>query len=106
MRGTRHENIVSYLGHGRFDGCHYIYLEYMPGGSLLQVARCLNRTIFVGYIELIPPFRIENARGASHFAVFVEPSPQVSQATVSNLLRGVFIVQFHCSLRFGALETA
>merc|ERR1719313_2291470 len=39
LKELKHENIVSYLGHGRFDGCHYIYLEYMPGGSLLQVLK-------------------------------------------------------------------
>jgi serine/threonine protein kinase len=39
----KHENVVSYLGHGRFDGSLYIYLEYMPGGSLAQVLQQYGR---------------------------------------------------------------
>ena len=35
--------MVSYLGHGRFDGSLYIYLEYMPGGSLAQVLQQYGR---------------------------------------------------------------
>mmetsp|Transcript_6070 Transcript_6070/g.17320 ORF Transcript_6070/g.17320 Transcript_6070/m.17320 type:complete len:565 (+) Transcript_6070:34-1728(+) len=33
----RHEHIVSYLGHDKIDGCVYIYMEFMPGGSLAQM---------------------------------------------------------------------
>lgn len=32
-----HPRIVSYLGHDSIDSCLYIYLEYMPGGSLAKV---------------------------------------------------------------------
>jgi len=32
-----HPNIVSYYGHDYIEGRLYIYLEYMPGGSLAQV---------------------------------------------------------------------
>lgn len=32
-----HPQIVSYLGHDRIDRNLYIYLEYMPGGSVAQV---------------------------------------------------------------------
>eukprot|EP00929_Paragymnodinium_shiwhaense_P118465 TRINITY_DN9038_c0_g1_i1.p1 TRINITY_DN9038_c0_g1~~TRINITY_DN9038_c0_g1_i1.p1 ORF type:complete len:563 (+),score=87.29 TRINITY_DN9038_c0_g1_i1:153-1841(+) len=36
MRDLRHEHIVAYLGHDYIDGCLYLYLEHMPGGSLTQ----------------------------------------------------------------------
>lgn len=39
----KHEHIVSYLGHGRVEKSLYIYLEYMPGGSLAQVLRQYGR---------------------------------------------------------------
>jgi hypothetical protein len=35
----RHANIVSYLGHERTETGLYIYLEYMPGGSMATVLR-------------------------------------------------------------------
>jgi serine/threonine protein kinase len=37
LRHLQHPNIVSYLGHDEIDGSLYIYLEYMPGGSMAQV---------------------------------------------------------------------
>eukprot|EP00928_Gymnodinium_smaydae_P043517 TRINITY_DN29138_c0_g1_i1.p2 TRINITY_DN29138_c0_g1~~TRINITY_DN29138_c0_g1_i1.p2 ORF type:complete len:516 (-),score=119.48 TRINITY_DN29138_c0_g1_i1:1974-3521(-) len=37
LRALRHPQIVSYLGHDTIDGNFYIYLEYMPGGSLANV---------------------------------------------------------------------
>lgn len=33
----KHENIVGYLGHDHIESRLYIYLEYMPGGSMAQV---------------------------------------------------------------------
>merc|ERR1712226_586291 len=36
-KDLKHPRIVSYKGHDDFDGALYIYLEYMPGGSLAQV---------------------------------------------------------------------
>eukprot|EP00929_Paragymnodinium_shiwhaense_P059777 TRINITY_DN29916_c0_g1_i1.p1 TRINITY_DN29916_c0_g1~~TRINITY_DN29916_c0_g1_i1.p1 ORF type:complete len:877 (-),score=133.03 TRINITY_DN29916_c0_g1_i1:85-2715(-) len=33
----KHPKIVSYLGHDNINGNLYIYLEYMPGGSITQV---------------------------------------------------------------------
>merc|ERR1719198_2324699 len=33
----QHPHIVSYLGHDYIDSSLYIYLEYMPGGSVAQV---------------------------------------------------------------------
>merc|ERR1719414_1149544 len=37
VRALKHPRIVSYLGHDNIDSCLYIYLEYMPGGSMAQV---------------------------------------------------------------------
>jgi len=42
-QNLKHEHIVAYLGHGRVDNKFYIYLEYMPGGSLLQVLKQYGR---------------------------------------------------------------
>lgn len=36
-KDLQHVNIVSYLGNDYVDGRLYIYLEYMPGGSIAQV---------------------------------------------------------------------
>merc|ERR1719183_1838619 len=36
-KDLRHPHIVSYLGHDYLEGTLYIYLEYMPGGSISQV---------------------------------------------------------------------
>lgn len=36
-KDLKHDRIVSYLGHDNIDSSLYIYLEYMPGGSLTQV---------------------------------------------------------------------
>jgi len=33
----QHPNIVSYRGHDELGSCLYVYLEYMPGGSVAQV---------------------------------------------------------------------
>lgn len=37
LQDLHHPHIVSYLGHDYMDGCLYMYLEYMPGGSMAQV---------------------------------------------------------------------
>lgn len=37
LKDLKHPRIVSYLGHDYIEGLLYIYLEYMPGGSLSQV---------------------------------------------------------------------
>jgi len=37
VKDLKHPRIVSYLGHDYMNGCLYIYLEYMAGGSLAQV---------------------------------------------------------------------
>jgi len=37
LKDLKHPSIVSYLGHDYIDGSLYIYLEYMPGGSLTQL---------------------------------------------------------------------
>lgn len=37
IQELKHPHIVSYLGHDYVNSCLYIYLEYMPGGSLAQV---------------------------------------------------------------------
>lgn len=37
IKDLRHERIVSYLGCDYIDSNLYVYLEYMPGGSLAQV---------------------------------------------------------------------
>merc|ERR1712232_1366367 len=36
-KDLHHPRIVSYLGHDDIDSKLYIYLEYMPGGSVTQV---------------------------------------------------------------------
>lgn len=36
---VQHPRVVSYFGHDFLDGCLYVYLEYMPGGSLAQVLK-------------------------------------------------------------------
>eukprot|EP00930_Biecheleria_cincta_P032023 TRINITY_DN22223_c0_g2_i1.p1 TRINITY_DN22223_c0_g2~~TRINITY_DN22223_c0_g2_i1.p1 ORF type:complete len:472 (+),score=83.81 TRINITY_DN22223_c0_g2_i1:39-1418(+) len=37
LKDLKHPSIVSYLGHDYIDSSLYIYLEYMPGGSLTQL---------------------------------------------------------------------
>lgn len=37
LKNLKHPSIVSYLGHDYIDSSLYIYLEYMPGGSLTQL---------------------------------------------------------------------
>jgi len=37
LQDLQHPHIVSYLGHDHIDSCLYMYLEYMPGGSMAQV---------------------------------------------------------------------
>lgn len=37
LQHLEHPRIVLYLGHDYIDRCLYIYLEYMPGGSLAQL---------------------------------------------------------------------
>lgn len=37
LRELRHPRIVSYLGHDRIDTSLFIYIEYMPGGSVNHV---------------------------------------------------------------------
>ncbi|CAK0824387.1 unnamed protein product [Prorocentrum cordatum] len=37
LRDLKHPNIVSYLGHDEINSRLYIYLEYMPGGSVAHV---------------------------------------------------------------------
>jgi len=37
--GMQHKNIVSYLGHEFVDDCFYIFLEFVPGGSMAGVLR-------------------------------------------------------------------
>jgi len=37
LKDLKHEHIVSYLGHDTIDNKLYIYLEYMPGGSIAHV---------------------------------------------------------------------
>jgi len=37
VKNLKHPRIVSYIGHDYMDSCLFIYLEYMPGGSLSQV---------------------------------------------------------------------
>jgi len=37
MRELKHPHIVSYLGNDYLDGSLYVYLEYVPGGSLQHV---------------------------------------------------------------------
>lgn len=37
LQDLHHPHIVSYLGHDYIDSCLYMYLEYMPGGSMAQV---------------------------------------------------------------------
>mmetsp|Transcript_18203 Transcript_18203/g.33448 ORF Transcript_18203/g.33448 Transcript_18203/m.33448 type:complete len:455 (-) Transcript_18203:85-1449(-) len=37
LKDLKHPHIVSYLGHDYIDNCLYMYLEYMPGGSMAQV---------------------------------------------------------------------
>merc|ERR1712232_1087167 len=36
-KDLKHERIVSYFGHDCIKNCLYIYLEYMPGGSMATV---------------------------------------------------------------------
>eukprot|EP00927_Polykrikos_kofoidii_P023739 TRINITY_DN21765_c0_g1_i1.p1 TRINITY_DN21765_c0_g1~~TRINITY_DN21765_c0_g1_i1.p1 ORF type:complete len:842 (+),score=98.49 TRINITY_DN21765_c0_g1_i1:100-2625(+) len=36
-KDLHHPRIVSYMGHDTIDGSLYIYLEYMPGGSITQI---------------------------------------------------------------------
>eukprot|EP00928_Gymnodinium_smaydae_P082439 TRINITY_DN65783_c0_g1_i1.p1 TRINITY_DN65783_c0_g1~~TRINITY_DN65783_c0_g1_i1.p1 ORF type:complete len:402 (+),score=70.46 TRINITY_DN65783_c0_g1_i1:250-1455(+) len=36
-KDLHHPRIVSYLGHDSIDSCLYVYMEYMPGGSLAEV---------------------------------------------------------------------
>jgi len=38
-RDLRHPHIVSYLGHDHADSYLYIYLEYVPGGSVASILR-------------------------------------------------------------------
>jgi len=38
-KDLKHPRIVSYLGHDSIDGCLFIFLEYMPGGSVAQVLK-------------------------------------------------------------------
>jgi len=38
-KNLRHPNIVSYLGHDYIDNALYIYLEYVPGGSMASILR-------------------------------------------------------------------
>lgn len=39
LKDLKHPHVVSYLGHDFIDNCLYMYLEYMPGGSVAQVLR-------------------------------------------------------------------
>jgi len=39
LRHLQHSNIVSYKGHDEIDACLYVYLEYMPGGSVAQALK-------------------------------------------------------------------
>eukprot|EP00662_Eupelagonemidae_sp_cell21_P048857 gene48857-44115_t len=41
----RHDNIVSYIGSEACDGCAFIALEFMPGGSLQDVSDQFRRAI-------------------------------------------------------------
>merc|ERR1712080_647377 len=36
LKGLTHPHIVAYLGHDYIDGCLYMYLEHMPGGTVTQ----------------------------------------------------------------------
>jgi len=36
LKEVKHTHIVSYLGHDYIDGCLYMYLEHMAGGSVTQ----------------------------------------------------------------------
>mmetsp|Transcript_12867 Transcript_12867/g.40421 ORF Transcript_12867/g.40421 Transcript_12867/m.40421 type:complete len:500 (-) Transcript_12867:45-1544(-) len=36
LQHLKHPHIVSYLGHDKIDGCLYLYLECMPGGTMTQ----------------------------------------------------------------------
>lgn len=37
LQDLHHPHIVEYLGHDYIDSCLYMYLEYMPGGSMAHV---------------------------------------------------------------------
>jgi len=39
LQNLKHPHIVSFLGHDCLDSCLYVYLEYMPGGSMTSVLR-------------------------------------------------------------------
>merc|ERR1712070_1259840 len=36
LKGLQHPHIVSYLGHDYIEGCLYMYLEHMAGGTVTQ----------------------------------------------------------------------
>mmetsp|Transcript_126810 Transcript_126810/g.224655 ORF Transcript_126810/g.224655 Transcript_126810/m.224655 type:complete len:564 (+) Transcript_126810:2-1693(+) len=39
MRDLKHPNVVSYLGHDYIEDRFYVYMDYMPGGSLERVLK-------------------------------------------------------------------
>mmetsp|Transcript_13506 Transcript_13506/g.31780 ORF Transcript_13506/g.31780 Transcript_13506/m.31780 type:complete len:399 (+) Transcript_13506:94-1290(+) len=98
VKDLRHPRIVSYLGHDYIDHCLYVYMEYMPGGSLAKVL-----SQFGAFAEsLILPFSKEILEGLDYLHT---RSPPVVHRDLkgSNLLVGidcrVKLSDFGCSKR-------
>lgn len=39
LKRLSHKNIVSYIGSKKLEGSVYIYMEYMPGGSISEMLK-------------------------------------------------------------------
>jgi len=98
VKELRHPRIVSYLGHDHIDHCLYVYMEYMPGGSLASVL-----SQFGALAEsLILPFALEILEGLNYLHT---QTPPVLHRDLkgSNLLVGtdcrVKLSDFGCSKR-------
>merc|ERR1711920_212342 len=110
LKDLKHPHIVAYMGHDYIDSCLYMYLEYMPGGSMAQVLQAFGafeesliadytRQILAGLVYLhhenTPPVVHRDIKGAN---ILVGLDARVkladfgcskrSQETMSYTLRG------------------
>lgn len=98
MRDLKHPHIVAYLGHDYIDGCLYMYLEHMAGGTLTQA---LNE--FGPFEEfLIARYSYQLLQGLEYLHTR-EPSIIHRDIKGSNVLIGsdneVKLADFGCSKR-------